>query len=98
MTHFVDFSDCALVDFLWSEFSERLGFEKADQAVKQALDLNSMAGEKGTLPVLFVETCGIGLTTFKILEIQTGLSLSGEDKVLIFSYRKKSFQILCEGR
>ncbi len=96
MRHSLDLSDCDLANDLWADFSESLGVEKAAQAVRQALDLNSMTGNQETLPVLFVETCGIALTTFKTLQIQTGLSFEGKNKVLIFSQRKKSFQVLSE--
>ena len=96
MRNSLDLSDCLLVNDLWAEFSETLGMQRAVQAVREALDLNHMTGGQGTIPILFMETCGIALTTFKILRNQTGLSFDGDNKVIIFSHRKKSFQVLSE--
>ena len=96
MRHFLDLSNCEPVNDLWAEFSETLGLEKATKAVRQAIDLQAMNGVEGTLPILFIETCGVGLTTFSTLREQTGISLSGSNKVLIFSKKKKSFQVLHE--
>ena len=47
------------VNGLWSELLERLGAERAQLACRQALDLQGMRGEAGSLPVLLVETCGV---------------------------------------
>ncbi|KGG15547.1 hypothetical protein EV06_1421 [Prochlorococcus sp. MIT 0602] len=92
----MDLTDCEPVNFLWSELSDRLGLEKACQAVRQAIDLQVMNGDEKTLPILFIETCGVALTTFNTLRNQTGISLYGSNKVLIFSKTKKSFQVLYE--
>ena len=87
---------CELVNDLWSDFIENIGFSKASLAVRQSIDLQNMNGNSNTIPVLFVETCGIGLTTKVIIREATGLSLTGHNEVLLFSKRKKSFQILFE--
>ncbi len=91
-----DLSDCNLDNFLWTDLSKILGYEKASQAINQALDLQNMTGSKETLPILFMDTCGIALFTISALRHQTGLTIFGTDKVLIFSRRKKSFQIICK--
>ncbi len=96
MTHFLNLSNCEPVNDLWADFSETLGIEKASQAVRQAIDLQAMNGGEDTLPILFIETCGVGLTTFSTLKEQTGISLFGFNKVLIFSQKKKTFQVLHE--
>ena len=41
------------VNHLWPAFVERLGSEKAQRAVRQALDLQGMRGHQGTLPVSY---------------------------------------------
>ena len=96
MSYSLDLSSCEPANHLWADFSESLGLEKASQAVRQALDLQEMTGKAETLPVLFVETCGIALTTYQALKSQTGLSFSAGRKVLIFSSKRKFFQVLNE--
>ncbi|WP_225866375.1 MULTISPECIES: hypothetical protein [Prochlorococcus] len=92
----MNLSDYEPVNYLWADLLESLGIDKSNKAVRQALDLQYMTGTKETLPVLFIETCGVALITFSLLKNQTGLSFCGENHVLIFSHRKKSFQVLQE--
>ena len=96
MRHSLDLSNCEPVNDLWAKFSETLGIEKACQAVRQAIDLQAMNGSEETLPILFIETCGVALTTFSTLREQTGILLFGSKKVLILSQKKKVFQVLYE--
>ena len=96
MRIFLDLSDYEPVNYLWADLSESLGINKSTKAVRQALDLQYMTGNSETLPVLFIETCGVELITFSLLKNQTGLSFYGENIVLIFSHRKKLFQVLQE--
>ena len=52
----LDFSTFAPANHLWQRLVERLGLDKAQCAVHQALDLQGMHGNVGTLPVLIFET------------------------------------------
>ena len=70
--------------------------EKAYMAVKQAVDLKRMKGSENTLPVLFIQTGGIALTTFELLRLQTGLSFNSENNVLLYRPEKAEIQILYE--
>ena len=92
----LDLTDSIPVNHLWKDLMNTLGREKANQAVRQAIDLQLMHGNKGTLPVLFIQTGGIALTTFELLKHQTGFSFYGANKVLLYSPRNKFFQILHE--
>ena len=47
-----DFVNCEHVNYLWPDLVERLGSAKAQVAVRQAIDLQLMQGNKNTLPVL----------------------------------------------
>ena len=47
----LDFAALDPVNHLWPAFVERLGSDKAQRAVRQALDLQGMRGHQGTLPV-----------------------------------------------
>ncbi len=88
-------TECESVNYLWTELIQLLGRDKAFQAIRQAFDLQQMRGNGETLPVLFMETCGVALTTFDLLRDQTGLSfIEKNNKVLLLSYRKKTFQVL----
>ena len=88
--------NCEPVNHLWTDLIEKFGIMKATQLVRQALDLQNMQSKDGVLPVLFVKTGGVALTSFELLEVQTGLKLNGEDKVLLYSQKDKIFQILHE--
>ena len=73
---------------------ERLGTDKAQRAVRQALDLQGMHGSDGTLPVLFVETGGVALASTDLVREQTGLNSHGERMVLLLSSREQVIQLL----
>ena len=83
------------VNGLWSELLERLGAERAQLACHQALDLQGMRGEAGSLPVLLVETCGVGLIERQQLRRETGLPVpEGDGMVLLFSRPRLQFQLM----
>ena len=90
----LDLSEFKPVNFLWAEFSESFGKEKANNAISQAIDVQNMNGVEETLPVLFIETGGIGLVNIQVLKNQTGFSLHGRSQVLIVSIKKKSIQLM----
>tara|TARA_Y100001968_G_C19342900_1_gene710491 strand:- start:734 stop:1048 length:315 start_codon:yes stop_codon:yes gene_type:complete len=92
----LDFSSCKPVNYLWVDFINMIGVDKATQAVRQSIDLNNMRGGEDTLPVLFTKTGGIALTTFEFIKIQTGLSVGGDNKVLLYRPDKKIIQIINE--
>ena len=93
---FVDFAECSHVNYLWPQFVEMLGLEKAKHAVVQALDLQRMHGDEGTLPVLLSETCGIALLSVELLRCQIGFACHGESMVLMLSTKQKVVQLLQE--
>ena len=89
-----DFAACTPVNHLWPSLVERLGSERAQQAIRQALDLQSMRGHIGTLPVLITETCGLALASTDLLREQTGLNTHGDRMVLLLSSREQLVQLL----
>ena len=89
-----DFAACLPVNHLWPAFVDRLGVDKAQRAVRQALDLQGMRGHDGTLPVLFTETCGLALARTDLVREQTGLNAHGERMVLLLSVREQTIQLL----
>ena len=91
----VDFAASAPVNDLWPTLVEKLGLERSQRAVRQALDLQAMQGSAGTLPVLFCETCGLALASTDLLREQTGLNAHGDDYVLLFSPRANTLQLVC---
>lgn len=90
----LDFSSLDQVNHLWPAFLERLGSEKAQQAVRQALDLQGMSGHQGSLPVLFIETCGVALASADLVREQTGLNAHGLRMVILISTREQALQLL----
>ena len=91
----VDFAASAPVNDLWPSLVERLGLERSQRAVRQALDLQAMQGSAATLPVLFCETCGLALASTDLLREQTGLNGHGENYVLLFSAKANAVQLVC---
>ena len=60
--------DCSLSNDLWPDFINKVGFIKANIAVRQSLDLQRMQGSNSTLPVLILETCGTALVNSKSIK------------------------------
>ncbi len=94
MLNTLDLSEYKPVNSLWNDFCEQLGEDKASKAILQAIDLQHMAAKKETLPVLFLETCGVGLINVEVVKNQIGVSLQGENQILILSAKKKIYQFL----
>ena len=88
------FSNCEPVNFLWADLLKTVGIEKSNQAISQALDLQKMRGNSGTLPVLFTQTGGIALTTYESLRKETGFTQHGENNVLLYNPHKCCFQLI----
>ena len=91
----LDLAAVTPVNHLWPELVERLGLERSARAARQALDLQAMRGQAGTLPLLLVETCGVGLLDRAQLRSATGLPLpEGGGLVLLFSRSRRQLQLL----
>ena len=91
----LDLAAATPVNHLWPELVERLGLERSARAARQALDLQAMRGLPGTLPLLLVETCGVGLVDRDQLRTATGLPLPhGEGVLLLFSRSRMVLQLL----
>ena len=85
---------CYLSNDLWPDFINKIGFTKANLAVRQSLDLQRMQGSTSTLPVLILETCGTALVNFQAVKTYIGLSYLGPGMVLIFSSKLNAIQLL----
>ena len=90
----LDFAALVPVNHLWPSLVERLGTDRAQRAVRQALDLQGMRGHPGSLPVLFTETGGLALASTDLVREQTGLNAHGKDMVLLLSSRTKECQLV----
>ena len=88
--------ECFLSNELWPNFINKIGFIKANLAIRQALDLQRMQGSTATLPVLILETCGTALIDSKAVKTSIGLSYLDKGMVLIFSSKLKAIQLLRE--
>ena len=86
--------ECFLSNELWPNFINKIGFIKANLAIRQALDLQRMQGSTATLPVLILETCGTALINSKAVKTYIGLSYLDQGMVLIFSSKLKAIQLL----
>ncbi len=94
--YFPDFSGFSPANNLWPQLVAKLGVEKSQHAVRQALDLQRMHGDIGTIPVLLSGTCGIALANIELLHLQTGFSKNIEGMVLIVDIKSKFLQLLKE--
>ena len=91
----IEFSKCESVNYLWSEFIENHGFERAKNIVSQAIDLQKMNGSTNiTMPIIFSGTGGLALIPIQSIKEETLKRNSKKNQVLIFNLKKKSFQIL----
>ena len=86
--------ECCLSNDLWPDFINKIGFIKANLAVRQSLDLQKMQGSPSTLPVLILETCGSALVESQAVKNCTGLSCLEKGMVLIFSSKSNAIQLL----
>ena len=85
---------CSLSNDLWPNFIDKIGFIKANLAVRQSLDLQRMQGSTSTLPVLILETCGTALVNSQAVKTYIGLSYLDQGMVLIFSTKLNAIQLL----
>ena len=85
---------CSLSNDLWPDFINKIGFIKANLAVRQALDLQRMQGSTSTLPVLILETCGSALIESQAVKTYIGISYLEQGMVLIFSSKLNAIQLL----
>ena len=93
----IEFSKYESVNFLWSEFIEEYGFEKAKKIVSQAIDLQKMNGKENiTMPIIFSGTGGLALIPIELIKKEDFRSTKKENQILLFDLKKKSFQILNE--
>ena len=95
----IDFSKYELVNFLWSNLIENLGFQKARTLVTQAIDQQKMNGKKNvTRPIIFTGTGGVALIPIDLVKRETRHNNIKTSQVLIFSPKAKSFQILYDAK
>ena len=85
---------CSLSNDLWTDFINKIGFIKANLAVRQSLDLQRMQGTTSTLPVLILETCGSALIESQAVKTYVGISYLEQGMVLIFSSKSNAIQLL----
>ena len=91
----LNLAEATPVNGLWAELVQRLGQSKAAQACRQALDLQAMRGSEQSLPLLLVETCGVGLVERELLRAETGLPVpEWEGTVLLFSKPRLQLQLM----
>ena len=92
----IDFSGFQVVDYLWAQLIDDLGLEKTKQAVSQALDLQRMNGNKETVPILIVETCGMAISRIATIYAYTGILCNRKGMILILSIRSNALQLICD--
>ncbi len=93
----IELSNFSSVNNLWSELIENFGFEKAKNLISQANDLQKMNGtDEITMPIVFIGTGGLALISINLVEKNINFEKRKGKKVLIFSPKKKTFQILYE--
>ncbi len=81
-------------NFLWSKFVDNLGIIKAHEAIRQARDIQRMQGNSKTLPIILIETCGLALTSYDIINEHTGMNFHNNKVILILSKKQKLLQVL----
>ena len=93
----IELTGFSSVKNLWSELIENFGFEKAKKLISQANDLQKMNGtDENTMPIVFIGTGGLALISVNLVKKNIDLEKKKGKKVLIFSPKNKTFQILYE--
>ncbi len=93
----IELSNFSSANNLWSELIENFGFDKAKKLISQANDLQKMNGKDNiTMPIVFIGTGGLALIAIDLVKKNIDFEKSKSKKVLIFSPKKKAFQILYE--
>ena len=93
----IELSSLNSVNFLWSELIERFGFDKSQKILSQATDLQKMYGKTNhTIPIVFTGTGGSALISINLLKQKLTLENIYSNQVLIFSPKKRLFQIINE--
>tara|TARA_B100000575_G_C22573802_1_gene362765 strand:+ start:215 stop:520 length:306 start_codon:yes stop_codon:yes gene_type:complete len=93
----IELSDFSSVNNLWPELIENFGFDRAKKLISQANDLQKMNGkDEITMPIVFIGTGGLALIAIDYVEKNSSFKKRKGKKVLIFSPKKKTFQILYE--
>ena len=90
----LNLDQCSLSNDLWPNFINKIGFIKANLAIRQSLDLQRMQGSTSTLPVLILETCGSALIESQAVKTYVGISYLEQGMVLIFSRKSNAIQLL----
>ncbi len=91
-----DFNKCSLSNDLWPNFINKIGFNKAKLALRQALDLQRMQGNSTTLPVLILETCGTALVNSDVVKSHIGFMYVKQGMLLIYSHKLNAIQLLID--
>ena len=91
---YLNLDKCSLSNDLWPDFINKIGFIKANLAVRQSLDLQRMQGSTSTIPVLILETCGSALIESQSIKTYIGISYLEQGMVLIFSSKSNAIQLL----
>ncbi len=91
---FLDFENCSISNFLWTDLINKIGISKAKIAVSQAIDLQRMQGTSFTLPVLIIETCGTALVNSQAVKTYIGLTYIEQGMLLIYSNKSNAIQLL----
>ena len=95
-SYFLDFGKCLISNELWPDFINTFGIFKAKLAVRQALDLQIMQGNRSTLPILIIETCGTALVNSHVIKTHIGLNFVEQGMLLIYSKKSNSIQLLID--
>ena len=93
----IELSKSKSVNFLWTDFINSFGFDKAKSIINQAIDLQRMNGKvKNTMPIVFTGTGGLALISIDLFKNNNFLLNKKGDQVLIYNSKEKLFQILYE--
>ena len=93
----IELSKFNSVNYLWSEFIEEFGFDKAKKIISQAIDLQKMNGKRNiTMPLIFTGTGGLALISVQLIQSKTSLKDIKGNQIIIFNSKKKIFQLLDE--
>ena len=90
----INLNNCNSSNDLLPYLVDKLGLSKTKMAINQVNIFTESIKTKPIIPLLIVETCGIGFIHQKALVNMIGLNLYKDDILILYSYKLNLIQLI----
>ena len=90
----INLNNCNSTNDLLPYLVDKLGLAKTKMAIHQVYTFTQDIKKKPVIPLLIIETCGIGFIHQKALVNITELNLYKDDIVILYSYKLNLIQLI----